>query len=43
MLFIGLFSESYTVDRTVSDVSGSVGDVEGMTMLRRGIGRWGDR
>jgi hypothetical protein len=41
-LFIGRFSESYTADRTVSDVSGSVGDVEGMSMLGRGIGWWGD-
>jgi hypothetical protein len=39
MLFVGQFGERYTVDRTVSDVSGSVGDVEGMSMLGRGIGQ----
>jgi hypothetical protein len=39
MLLVGRFSESYIVDRTVSDVSGSVGDVGGMGMLGRGIGQ----
>jgi CTP synthase (UTP-ammonia lyase) len=42
-LFVGRFGKSYTADRTVLDISGSVGDIEGMSILGRGIGWWGDR